>query len=241
MAAKSSRRATTLLELLISMSLMVLIFGAVAAILIKGMAYLRSNQSALDAQRGALITMNKVSREIERTNMRFLYGQDGGFSFSDPFGGKDDPALDITPGFHSDSNGSLLWQRYVCYYLDNVTHNLYRREAPYNIFWTGGFHAAPADPNKPPPAGEYVCQDPGTPPLNITWWASQNQYPAHLISSDVAAFNVTSEAVFDNSVTPPVKVGSYVELTLEMGDRARNDYNRFWFELKTRFSPRNSD
>lgn len=232
-ANSRSRRATTLLELLISMSIMLLIFGAVALILIKGMAYLRSNQSALDAQRGALLTLNKLSREIERTNMRFLYGQDGGISFADPFGGKDDPALNITTGFHSDGNGSLLWQRYICYYVDNVTHNLYRREAPYTIYGSSG--------TNPPPAGADVCQTPGTPPLNVTWWAAQTAYPAHLISSDVAAMNVTSKDVFDTTVTPAVKVGSYVELILEMGDPARNDYNHFWFTLTTRFSPRNSD
>lgn len=212
------------------MSIMVLIFGAVAVVLFKGMAYLRSNQSALDAQRGAMLTMNKLSREVERTNMRFLYGQDGGISFADPFGGKDDPVLDITSGFHSDTNGSLLWQRYVCYYLDNVTHNLYRREAPYTIYGSSGTH--------PPPAGSDVCQTPGVPPLNVTWWASQNQYPPHLISSDVAAFNVTTRDVFD---TTSVKVGSIVNVTLEMGDPARNDYNHFWFRLQTQFSPRNSD
>jgi len=230
MAAKRyNRRATTLLELLISMSIMLLILAAVAAILFKGMAYLRSNQSALDAQRGALLTMNKFSREIERTNMRFLYGQDGGVSFADPFGGKNDPASNITAGFQSDQNGSLLWQRYVCYYLDNVTHNLYRREAPYNIYGNSG--------KKPPPAGADVCQLAGTPPLNITWWANQT-YPAHLISSDVAALKVVTRDVKDAN---GVIVGSIVNVTLDMGDEARNDYNHFWFRLQSQFSPRNSD
>lgn len=229
----TAQRGTTLMELLVSMSIMVLIFGGVAAILIKGMAYLRSNQSALDAQRGALLTMNKLSREIERTNMRFLHGENGGISFADPFGGKDDPALDITPGFHSDTNGSLLWQRYICYYVDNVTHNLYRREAPYTIYGTSAPH--------PPPAGSNVAQTPGTAPLNVNWWTTQTQYPARLISSDVAAFNVTTRDIFDNTQAPPVKVGSIVNVTLEMGDAAKNDYNHFWFKLQTQFSPRNSD
>ena len=232
-ASPRARRATTLLELLISMSIMLMIFGAVALILIKGMAYLRSNQSALDAQRGAMLTMNKLSREIERTNMRFLYGQDGGISFADPFGGKDDLSLNITPGFHSDTNGSLLWQRYICYYVDNVTHTLYRREAPYTIYGSSG--------TNPPPAGSDVCQNPGTPPLNVTWWATTNDVrvsPPHLISNEVAAFNVTTRDVKDSS---GVVVGSIVNVTLEMGDAARNDYNHFWFKLQTQFSPRNSD
>ncbi|MBX3169571.1 MAG: prepilin-type N-terminal cleavage/methylation domain-containing protein [Candidatus Eremiobacteraeota bacterium] len=228
----AKRSGTTLLELLISMAIMGLIFASVAAILFKGMGYLRSNQSALDAQRGALLTLNKLSREIERTNMRFLYCQDGGVSFADPFGGVDDPALDITAGFHSDAQGRLLFQRYICYYMNNTTHTLSRREAPYNIYDANGGH--------PPPAGPAVCSnaDAGTPPLNVSWWAGQNQYPARLISSDVASFKLEARDVKDNN---DVVVGSIVNVTLEMGDAARNDYNRFWFRLQTQFSPRNSD
>lgn len=225
------RRGTTLLELMISMAIMSLIFVSVSAILFKGMQYLRSNQSALDAQRGALLTMNKLAREVERTNMRFLYGQDGGLSFADPFGGDENAALNITTGFHSNNQGQLLFQRYICYYMNNATHTLLRREAPYNVY------AGAATLTNPPPAGSAVCQTQGEVPLNVTWWASQTQIPARLIASDVSSFNVTSNDVMANGL----KVGSVVNVTLEMGDAARNDYNRFWFRVVTRFSPRNSD
>ena len=231
-----SSRATTMMELLVASSVMFMVFAGVALVLIKGMAYLRSNESALDAQRGAMLALNSISREVERTNMRFVYGQDGGLCFADPFGGKEDPANGITSGFQSDpTSGTLLWQRYVGYYVDNVTHNLYRRECPYNyVFATSR--------TTPPPAGPDVCQPasnpPGTPPMNVTWWANQTNLQPHLISSDVAVFNVTAEDVEDSY---GVKVGSVVNVTLEMGDPAKNNYNHYWFKLQTQFSPRNSD
>lgn len=225
-------RGTTLLELMVSMAIMSLIFVSVGAILIKGMQYLRSNQNALDAQRGALLTMNKLAREVERTNTRFLYGQDGGISFADPFGGDENPALGITASFNSNAQGQLLFQRYICYYMNNATHTLSRREGPYNIF--SGAAALTA----PPPAGSQVCQTQGQPPLNVTWWIGETQRPARLIASDVSSFNVTSIDVNDAN---GVKVGALVNVALEMGDAARNDYNRFWFRVVTRFSPRNSD
>lgn len=226
-----SNRATSLMELLVASSVMFMVFAGVALVLIKGMSYLRSNESALDAQRGALLALNSISREVERTNMRFVYGQDGGLSFADPFGGKTDPANGITPGFQSDLQGSLLWQRYVGYYVDNVTHNLYRRECPYNFVFA-------TSRTTPPPAGPDVCQTQGTPPLNVTWWTTQTTLPPHLIASDVAVFKVSAEDVEDNL---GVKVGSVVNVTLEMGDPAKNNYNHYWFKLQTQFSPRNSD
>ena len=225
-------RGTTLLELMISMAVMSLIFASVAAILFKGMQYLRSNQNALDAQRGALLTMNKLAREVERTNMRYLSGQNGGVSFADPFGGDDNPALDITSGFHSNDQGQLLFQRYICYYMNNTTHTLSRREAPYNVFPDA------AGLTSPPPAGDKVCQDPTEVPLNVAWWPNQTQFAARLIASDVSSFNVTTRDVKD---TNNVVVGAVVKVILEMGDAARNDYNRFWFRVETEFSPRNSD
>jgi len=227
-----SSRATTLMELLVASSVMFIVFAGVALVLFKGMSYLRSNQSALDAQRGAMLTLNSISREVERTNMRFIYGQDGGVSFADPFGGKEDLANGITSGFQSDPlQGTLLWQRYIGYYVDNVTHNLYRRECRYNeVFATSR--------TTPPPAGPDVCQAPGTPPLNVTWWANETARPAHLISSDVAVFKASTEDVNDKF---GVKVGSVLNVTLEMGDPAKNNYNHYWFKLQTQFSPRNSD
>ncbi len=72
----------------------------------------------------------------------------------------------------------------------------------------------------------------------MTWWIGETQRPARLIASDVSSFNVTSIDVNDAN---GVKVGALVNVALEMGDAARNDYNRFWFRVVTRFSPRNSD
>lgn len=228
------RRGTTLLELVISMTVMSIIFVGVSAVLYQGTRYLRSNQNALDAQRGALLTMNKLAREIERTNSKYIYGQDGGVSFADPFGGDDNPSLGITAGFNSNAQGELLFQRYIGYYMNNVTHTLSRREAPYNVF------SPAASRTTPPPAGPEVCQAQGTVPLNVTWWAGNTQLPARQISADVSSFKVTKEPVLHP--TTNALIGYTVNVTLEMGDPLANiDKNRFWFRLQTEFSPRNSD
>lgn len=223
-----------MIELLVASSVMFMVFAGVALVLIRGMAYLRSNESALDAQRGALLTLNKISREVERTNMRFTYCQNGGLSFADPFGGQDDTVHNITQGFHSDDQGNLLFQRYIGYYLNNTTHQLYRREAPYYYVFGTAL-------TNPPPAGPDVCstaEPPGTPPLNVTWWANETALPPRLISSDVAVFNVTAVPILDHL---GAQVSSVVNVSLEMGDPARNNHNHYWFSLQTQFSPRNSD
>jgi len=220
-----------MIELLVASSVMFIVFAGVALVLIRGMAYLRSNESAMDAQRGALLTLNKISREVERTNMRYTYCQNGGLCFADPFGGVNDSVDNITEGFHSDEQGNLLFQRYIGYYLNNTTHQLYRREARYNY---------PAFGNSltdPPPAGPDVCSTYGTPPMNVTWWADEAALSPRLISNDVAVFNVTAKPIMHLGV----QVSSVVNVSLEMGDPARNNYNHYWFSLQTQFSPRNSD
>eukprot|EP01012_Entosiphon_sulcatum_P032665 TRINITY_DN41509_c0_g1_i1.p1 TRINITY_DN41509_c0_g1~~TRINITY_DN41509_c0_g1_i1.p1 ORF type:complete len:238 (-),score=18.20 TRINITY_DN41509_c0_g1_i1:241-954(-) len=227
-----ARRATTVLELLVAMSVLFMIFAGVTAVLIQGLGYLRTQQGALDAQRGALLVMNSLSREVEHTKYIFADPEPTGLVFADPYGGHNDTALNITENMQTNASGQLLWQRYVCFFLDVPNSKLYRREAPYTAF-------PPASPPfYPPIEGPNVCQALGTPPLNVTWFAGQSGYATKLVADDICAFNCTAKTVPIPSGGGSVPV---INVTLGAGDPAAKtgDNSKYWFQLQTQISPRN--
>lgn len=232
-------RATTVIELLVAMSVLFMVFAGVTVVLIQGLGYLRTQQNALDAQRGALLVMNSLSREVEHTKYIFADPEATGMVFADPYGGHNDTTKNITENMQTNVSGQLLWQRYVCFYLDVPNRKLYRREAPYDVFPP----AVTPPPQFPPPEGPAVCQTLGTPPLNVSWFSTQPGFPTKLIASDICAFNVTAYPV----PVPPPGTGTVpvINVTLEAGDPAAKatdpnfDKNKYWFKLQTQISPRN--
>lgn len=226
--AAKIRRGVSLVELLVATALMFVVFAGVSWVLVTGLSYLRTNQNALNAQSQVLALMSALGRELERSSLAFVDPEATGVVFADPDGGHDDPALGITSQLQSNVFGQLLWQRYVGYYLDTTTNKVYRREVPYTAY------PPAAAMTTPPTAGPGVCQTPGTPPLNVTWMASQSTLHTTMVADSICRFECKSVSVVGGTSTVSV-----INITIEGGDPAKNRYDQYWFRLQTQISPRN--
>ncbi|MFN8611464.1 MAG: hypothetical protein U0931_28215 [Vulcanimicrobiota bacterium] len=230
-ASRSSRSGTTLLELLISMSVLFMVFAGVAAILVQGLTYLRANQSALDAQRAAILAVNSITREAEHTRMAYATLEIDGLTFADPYGGHDDPSKGIVSGLKVDSLGQLLWQRYICYYRDPAKNQLIRKEVTWDM--CPEVASSPPVPFVPQPSGTYTCGppiDPAHPNCRAYFLAST--VPSRMVASDCCAFNATNHLDSNLHV-------SAIKVSFDFGDPDPRNYNHYWFEISTVISPRN--
>lgn len=231
MVASKFRSGTTVLELLISMSVLFMVFAGVAAILVQGLTYLRANQSALDAQRSAVMAVNIMTREVEHTRMAYASLEVDGLSFADPYGGHDDPAKGIVTGMKVDTLGQLLWQRYIGYYRDPATNRLIRKEVTWDM--CPEVQGSPPSPFVPQPAGTYTCGPPINPlHPNCKAFFMGSPVQGRLVAADCCAFNAT------NYVDTNLHV-SAIKVSLNFGDPDPNNYNHYWFEISTVISPRN--
>jgi hypothetical protein len=243
---------STLIELLISASLMLIIFGAMTEIIIKGMSYLRSTQGALDAERSGLALLTSIERELEHTKDKLVeypfsfspppavpgtivVKEPGvyGVVFMDPYSNQNFAPLNLTTTLQTQIDGTLLWQRYVAYYLNPINHTVYRCECPYNAYSAASGLTAPPNAN-----GSFV-PFPGIPPLNLTWFETQTTYPDKtVVAQNIAAFNVTQHVIS----IPPAPTISVINVTVEAGDANATTVNStegYWMNITTQIHPRN--
>jgi type II secretory pathway component PulJ len=112
-------KGTTLIELLIYCVLLLLILGAVYASYSIARDYYAAAQLETEAQQAAMDASLAVSREL-------AHAAEGSITLSDS-----PPAIlflsartDPGPFQHDPTTGALLWQRWVCIYLDTNTNEL---------------------------------------------------------------------------------------------------------------------
>jgi hypothetical protein len=248
MIRREKIQATSLIELLISAALMLLIMASVTAILLSGYSYLRSNEKALDTQRAVLLLMTKLSTELEQSDYAHL--EIGGnevppepaVAFVSPFSDQVNPAFNLTNNFMTDNLGNMEIQRYICYYLNTTSNQVFRNEVPYMAY------SLAAGMTAPPVLSSTGTATPGIPPLNISWWlgsgplycgtppqgcAAGPPLTRTLVAEGILAFNVTGYA--------PALNTNVVDVTVAAGDAQHGPKSPegYYFTISSTMSPRN--
>lgn len=238
------RRGTTLIELLIASSIMLLIMGSITAILLAGFSYVRTNEKALDTQRNVLLVLTRLGQEVQQSDYNCVeFGASetpprSGITFVSPFSNHTDPALHLSESFQTDPKGNMAFQSYICYYLDIASHKLYRNEVNYNVY-----DLAAADTSPPVKGNTHLClASDRKAPLLVAWWEGATAMPgttvpppatATQVADNIQAFNITSSS--------PGTGSAVVNISISAGDEQHgpNDKESFFFTLITTVSPRN--
>lgn len=136
-------RGITLIELLVATAIFSLISVAAFKILVEGGKYVRLNQLAIDAQRSGLFLLSEIGSGLQATKPTLIdVGPEGVILASS---NTPDGRAEFDP-----ITGALLWQKWVCYYLDN--EEVTRREILLTI--------PTSTPGPPPTFSDFNAIDP---------------------------------------------------------------------------------
>jgi hypothetical protein len=201
----------TLAELLVASFVMTIVLFGSYEVLRSGMSYFRSNQAAIDAQRGGLVLLSQLTSELENScpnlidlNAVSLYG----IVFAGP--------LSPTTGVMSvDASGALYYQDYIAYYLQGT--NIYRK-------------ADLIDPeNVNPPAPEALTAPVGAWGTGkvIAYWPYSPSSP-RLVAANIQQFFCQN-----------VGGSQSVTATIYAGDNNLANLEGYWVKIQTSIYPRN--
>lgn len=120
----AARRAISLLELMVTMVIMLLIVGGIYALMSYGLTYYQTSQATLDLQQQGLQVLQRLGRECSESSKYSVLSSTSpqGVMFASP--------RDAVGSFWFDEQSTILWQRLVAYYVDNLnqTSCLLRKE-----------------------------------------------------------------------------------------------------------------
>lgn len=130
----------SLVEISIVSGLLLFISLAMLAVLTGAINYYHATNATLDAQQGVLFGMNRISQELTEahrdTVLMSLPGDTHqGIIFASP--------RDENGNYQFDTFGRLLWQKFICYHIDEVgppndrISALVRTERPLGLLGTG--------------------------------------------------------------------------------------------------------
>ncbi|MGE0494080.1 MAG: PilW family protein [Vulcanimicrobiota bacterium] len=104
--------AFTLPEVMVAGSLMLLVLGAVLRLMIAGNAYLSLQEGRTELQKDVTLAFLWMSRELRETDADSIQVAPDGAVFASP--------RDFSGEVKFDSAGRMLWQKYICYYVEEV-------------------------------------------------------------------------------------------------------------------------
>lgn len=112
---RNRRRGTTVLELLIYSTILGLVMTGIYSVLIAGMRYFHTADTSVELQSNAMDALANISQQLAEGNGAScsIGTSPAGIVFGSP--------RDANGNFQFNSSGSLLWQKYVCFYIDTVT------------------------------------------------------------------------------------------------------------------------
>jgi len=126
-ASRSARSGFTIVEVLTVISVFGILVTAIFSIFNMGLSAFHKTTTKNELLQEAQITNVKLSADLERSTLSSL-----SCDASDPEQGIAAflTALDDDEKFITDNRGRPVWQKYLVYYLDDSTNEMYRREVP---------------------------------------------------------------------------------------------------------------
>lgn len=123
-----SRKAATLLELLIVIGIVSIILVSVATLVRVSVDYYFYSSGQIEVQRRSLLSLSLLTQELTYTNFETIVTEDAGPNPGIIFAS----AVNAQGGFSRDSSGRLEWTKLVCYYVETLNEKpaLMRKEDP---------------------------------------------------------------------------------------------------------------
>ena len=126
---KRRLKGLTLIETMISSTILLLISGASYMILHNGMQLYRAYQDALDAQQGGLAILRLTGDLVRSSSSAYVLADPtDGVTFCNPYKPDGRMGYDIVMG--SPTEGKLYWQAYTCIYRNQATNEVLRKDEP---------------------------------------------------------------------------------------------------------------
>lgn len=119
-----THRGASLVEMILSMSILVLLMAITSRIMIFGYDYYWTAIGSLDVQKAALLANRRLSADLALSNIKTVSIDTNGIVFASP--------LDANGVPRYTSDGNVIWQSHVCYYLETTPteSRLIRKETP---------------------------------------------------------------------------------------------------------------
>lgn len=105
----SCSRGVSLVELLICCGLLAIVMLGVYVLFVQGLRHYEVTTALLDTQVGGLVSLSRLSEELSEANSATVRTEPEGVVFASP---RD------AAGSYRYQGTSILWQRYICYYLE---------------------------------------------------------------------------------------------------------------------------
>ena len=126
-ASRPARSGFTIVEVLTVVSVFGILVTAIFSIFNMGLSAFHKTTIKNELLQEAQITNVKLSADLERSSLSSLSAdatdpEQGVAAFLSP--------LDDDANFVTDNRGRPVWQKYLVYYLDDTTREMYRREVP---------------------------------------------------------------------------------------------------------------
>lgn len=104
----------SLLETMVSASLMALVLGSIYVLLVAGMRYHRATATGLELQQDSLHALMWLTREIGETNPRtiLVFNNPPGLLFASP--------RDRSSNIFIDNSGMIRWPKFICYFQQDI-------------------------------------------------------------------------------------------------------------------------
>ena len=214
---RCSKTGYSLIEILIVLALMGSVIISVGVLIGKGVDFYLDSTDGVEVRKELMLGSSRLSRDLADSHIDTVHVEATGIVFAS--------IRKATGETQVDDRGRTLWQKYVCYYLDNSTTppRLMRKEADLPRSATGIPH--PLNPPDPPGGpGERNPPDPlsESPPRNVGWFSSSNAIPSRIAARNVISFT-------------PVKHTDLVEFTLEVSTSSRRQH---LISLNTKVKPK---
>lgn len=126
---KKTKVGTTLVEVLVYMALMGIVFAGIYGVFIASLRYYRTAEATARLQQNALIALSSITSDMSETKSSSISvnpSSPQGISFASP--------KKIPDGTYNidTSTGEIYFQKWICYYLDENTGDLIRKEVEIN-------------------------------------------------------------------------------------------------------------
>lgn len=124
---KRRTTGTTLIEIMVYAALLGMFFYCIYGVLIASMRYFRIARATVEIQQQAMNAIANLSRDISQTKAEkiIIDTNPTGIIFPSP--------VDSEGKYSFDSSGELLWQKWICYYIDTNDGENYLFKKEYKI------------------------------------------------------------------------------------------------------------
>jgi len=178
------RLGTSLIELILVCALLGGVGLGVGILISKGVDFYLDSNDGIEVRKQLVVGSSRLARELADSQIDAVY-------VDDPTGIVFPSLRSFDGGFVYDDRGRTLWQKYVCYYVDDtVTPNRLIRKS---VDLPRDASGTPHPLNPPGGPGELITPDPMTesPNYDVNWFKSNSSIPPRIVIRNLAEFQAS--------------------------------------------------